>query len=542
MKKLLFVCLFTAYYSLLPAQQGGTPEQRAQRYLDGPALAQLNLSADQKSNAFALLVAEYRLLDSLVAATAGQSNEALQPKRLAIMQAQEAHFKELLNQAQKTMYNTLVQARPQGVGFGQLGGAQQGNRTPFTPEMRAQQMIGSWMLEPLNLTAEQKTKAQGLLVDTYKSLDAITAGISPNLPPNERQAQMAALAPKMAPVRAASEKKFIALLNGGQKKAYAETVKLRPQDRGFAENFPMPLGTYTKNPDVHDPVMAKEGDTYYVFATNGGIISWSSKDLVNWKKEAPVFTTTPAWVPDAVPGFRGTGFWAPDIILHNGKYHLYYSASSFGKNSSAIGLITNKTLNPSSPDYKWEDQGMVVQSIAGRDQWNAIDPNIAFDENGTPWLSFGSFWNGIKMVKLEKDLKTIAKPETWSTISSRAPGSTAVEAPFIFKKGGFYYLFVSWDRCCQGTRSDYNIRVGRSEKIAGPYLDKDGVDMAKGGGTLVLGGDTNEPKVVYALGHNAAYTFDGIDYLVYHKYVNEGAKLGLMKISWKEGWPVIEPQ
>jgi arabinan endo-1,5-alpha-L-arabinosidase len=304
----------------------------------------------------------------------------------------------------------------------------------------------------------------------------------------------------------------------------------------------MPVGTVTKNPDIHDPVMAKEGDTYYLFGTNGGIVTWSSKDLISWRKEPPVFTTTPAWVPDAVPGFRGTGFWAPDVFHHNGKYYLYYSASTFGKNSSAIGLTTNKTLNRSSPDYKWEDQGMVVQSIAGRDQWNAIDPNVILDENGTPWFNFGSFWNGIKLVKLEKDFKTIAKPETWSTIASRAGGSTAIEGPFIFKKGNYYYLFVSWDRCCQGIRSDYNIRVGRSEKVTGPYLDKDGVDMAKGGGTLVLKGDTTEPKVVYALGHNSAYTFDGVDYLVYHKYVIEGAKLGIMKMSWADGWPVVEKQ
>ncbi|TDH29355.1 arabinan endo-1,5-alpha-L-arabinosidase [Segetibacter sp. 3557_3] len=304
----------------------------------------------------------------------------------------------------------------------------------------------------------------------------------------------------------------------------------------------MPVGAVTKNPDIHDPVMGKDGDTYYVFGTNGGIVTWSSKDLINWRKEPPVFTTTPAWVPDAVPGFRGTGFWAPDVYHYDGKYYLYYSASSFGKNSSAIGLTTNKTLNPSSPDYKWEDQGMVVQSIVGRDQWNAIDPNVILDETGTPWFNFGSFWNGIKLVKLKKDFKTIAKPETWSTIASRSGGSTAIEGPFIFKKENYYYLFVSWDRCCQGIRSDYNIRVGRSEKVAGPYLDKDGVDMAKGGGTLVLGGDTKEPIVVYALGHNSAYTFDGVDYLVYHKYVVEGSKLGIMKMTWSNGWPMIEKQ
>ena len=414
----------------------------------------------------------------------------------------------------------------------------QGGRPVSTPEMRARQSINSWLFESLNLTADQKVKAQVILVEQFKELDIITASIPQNLDFAARQDQMAALAPKMAPIREAYEKKFISILKPSQQKAYANVVKLRPKERGFGENIPVPVGAMTKNPDAHDPVMAKEGDTYYVFYTNGGISSWSSKDLINWRREAPVFTTAPAWVADVVPGFRGVGFWAPDITFHNGKYYLYYSASTFGKNTSAIGLVTNKTLNPASPDYKWEDQGMVVQSIGGRDQFNAIDPNLAFDENGTPWFNFGSFWNGIKLVKLDKDLKSIAKPETWSTIANRS-GSTAIEGSFIFKKGKYYYLFVSWDKCCQGIRSDYNIRVGRSEKITGPYLDKEGIDMAKGGGTLVLAGDTTEPKEVYALGHNSAYTFDGVDYLVYHKYVIEGSRLGIAKMSWENGWPIV---
>ena len=149
-------------------------------------------------------------------------------------------------------------------------------RAQRTPEMRAQQVLNGWIFEPLNLTAEQKTKTQAILVEEYKSLDAITATIPQTTGMGERQAQMAALAPKLAPVRAASEKKFLAILTAAQRKNYAESVKLRPQDRGFGENFPMPVGSMTKNPDAHDPVMVKEGDTYYVFYTNGGISGWSS--------------------------------------------------------------------------------------------------------------------------------------------------------------------------------------------------------------------------------------------------------------------------
>ncbi|TDH29332.1 arabinan endo-1,5-alpha-L-arabinosidase [Segetibacter sp. 3557_3] len=353
----------------------------------------------------------------------------------------------------------------------------------------------------------------------------------------------------------ANEKNFIKVLNASQKTAYDVIAKARPATQGFGQvgggRGGLPVGSITTTPDVHDPVMAKEGDTYYVFYTGGGV--WSSKDMTTWKKEPPVFDAMPAWVREA--GIRAGSYWAPDITFHNGLWYLYYCVSSFGANSSAIGVATNKTLDRSSPDYKWVDLGKVVQSVTGRDMWNAIDPNLAFDETGTPWLNFGSWWNGIKLVKLNPDLKSIAQPEKWSTIASRGrdilktPDDKAGERPhaiegsFIFKKDKYYYLFTSWGRCCTVFDSvTYNIRVGRSEKITGPYLDKDGVDLAKGGGTLVLGGDSTEPRVIAALGHNSAYTFDGVDYLVYHAYTRQGNRLGIDKLAWDNGWPVVPPK
>jgi hypothetical protein len=188
-------------------------------------------------------------------------------------------------------------------------------RPVATPEMRAQQMINGWIFERLNLTADQKTKAQAILVDQFKTIDVITGSVTLTVGSGDRQAQMAALQSKIAPVAQENEKRFLALLKADQKKTYAEVVKLRPTGRNFGENIPIQVGATTKNPDAHDPVMAKEGDTYYVYYTNGGISSWSSKDLITWKKEAPVFSSMPAWVPDAVPGFRGTGFWAPVYVL-----------------------------------------------------------------------------------------------------------------------------------------------------------------------------------------------------------------------------------
>lgn len=309
------------------------------------------------------------------------------------------------------------------------------------------------------------------------------------------------------------------------------------------------VGDITTDPGVRDPCMAKEGDTYYAYVTGGGIQVWSSKDMKTWKKEPSVFSTAPAWVAQRLPSFKGLGFWAPDLSYHNGQWYLYYATSIFGKNTSVIGMATNKTLNPTSKDYKWVDQGMVMQSVTGRDDWNAIDPNLAVDENGTPWLSFGSHWNGLKIVKLNNDFKTPAEPQEWRTIAARPrdfkytdeeAGDARIEAPFIFKKDSYYYLFVSWDRCCAGANSTYNIRVGRSEKITGPYMDKEGVSLAKNGGTFVLGGDTGDDRKAYARGHNSVHSFDGTDYLVFHVYTDSYERLGIEKISWVDGWPTVK--
>jgi arabinan endo-1,5-alpha-L-arabinosidase len=299
---------------------------------------------------------------------------------------------------------------------------------------------------------------------------------------------------------------------------------------------------------VHDPVMIKQGNSYYLFCTGSGISVFSSVDMNNWKKEEPVFDTPPQWAVDAIPEFKGH-IWAPDISFHKGEFYLYYSVSAFGKNTSCIGLATNRTLDPSSPDYKWVDHGKVIQSIPGRDLWNAIDPNLAFDDEQNPWLTFGSFWSGMKLVRLKSNLKEIAEPQEWYTISKRPrdfktddykAGEGDVEAPFIFKKNGYYFLFVSFDHCCRGVKSDYKVVVGRSTRIQGPYVDKDGVRMDHGGGSIVIEGNSQWPGV----GHNSAYTFDGIDYLIFHAYdaSDDGKpKLKIQKIEWdSNGWPVCK--
>lgn len=306
----------------------------------------------------------------------------------------------------------------------------------------------------------------------------------------------------------------------------------------------------TANIRVHDPVMIKQDSTYYIFCTGWGITVYSSTDMKHWKREQSVFDNPPDWVHDVVPNFRNS-YWAPDISYHNGKYYLYYAVSSFGKNKSAIGVATNKTLDSDDPNYKWVDHGSVIQSVPGRDMWNAIDPNLAFDDNGTPWLTFGSYWLGIKIVKLQDNLTEIARyPQSWHTIAARQrywklderdAGDRIngdIEAPFIFKKNGYYYLFASWDRCCAGKNSTYKIVVGRSKNITGPYRDRTDKKMIYGGGTLVAKGN----KKWAAVGHEAAYTIDGTDYLIFHGYDNSDKgkpKPIIKKIHWDNGWPTV---
>lgn len=300
---------------------------------------------------------------------------------------------------------------------------------------------------------------------------------------------------------------------------------------------------------IHDPVAIEAEGKFYIFGTGPGIESAVSEDKVNWTKySSQVFDPMPDWFKKEVPKFNGH-VWAPDVLFHDGKYYLYYSISSFGKNLSCIGVATNTTLDRTEKEYKWEDHGIVLKSIPGRDNWNAIDPNIVFDENNVPWLSFGSFWNGLKLVKLNNDLISIAEPQQWYTIAARPrnpdmkekdAGNGAVEGPFIIKKDKYYYLFVSFDLCCRGAKSTYNVRVGRSKSVTGPYLDKEGVKMTRGGGTLFIEGN----EKFYAIGHNSVYNFDDEYYMYSHGYdIQDKGKPKLLVhiLEWdKEDWPFIK--
>lgn len=296
---------------------------------------------------------------------------------------------------------------------------------------------------------------------------------------------------------------------------------------------------------THDPVIAREGDTYYVFGT--GLSSRTSKDLVHWTAGKPLLDNTlPDWAVKAVPGAKG--MWAPDIAFVNGRWRLYYAVSTFGSNRSAIGLATSPTLDPAAPGYGWRDEGMVLMSTA-TDDFNAIDANFVIDRDGRHWLSLGSFWSGLKLFPLDPKTGKPADPKVkpYSIAHRPAPrGAPApVEAPFIRDHGGYYWLFASYDYCCKGTNSTYYTVAGRARAITGPYLGKDGSSMMQGGGTVFLRADLPEKQRFRGPGHvGFLHDNDGADYVAYHAYdrENKGAPtLRIAPVKWgHDGWPVAQ--
>jgi arabinan endo-1,5-alpha-L-arabinosidase len=288
-------------------------------------------------------------------------------------------------------------------------------------------------------------------------------------------------------------------------------------------------------PGMHDPsTIILHNDRFYSYGTGNGLPISVSDDGWTWRREGSLMSAVPGGKPGPeVLARGGDNTWAPDVIHLGDKYFVYYSAPGT-QPRSAIGLLVGRTLDPQSPDYKWEDAGPVVWSD-GIEDCNAIDPGVFLDPTDNRlWLTYGSYFGYIRLVELDPKTGLRRHPQ-------REPVNVAInsEASIIIYRDGWYYLLVTHGSCCQGANSTYNIRMGRSRKVTGPYLDNMGIDMLEGGGKLFAGSrgrqigpghfgllDLGEGVQKFSLHYEADLDRGGI------------SVLDIQPLLWRDGWPV----
>ncbi len=272
-------------------------------------------------------------------------------------------------------------------------------------------------------------------------------------------------------------------------------------------------------PYIHDPstVTLCEGN-YYTFGTGaGGLIS---SDGWTWHRG----------------GVRPGGGAAPDVLKLGDRYLVVYGATGGGLGGGHDGRILtmwNKTLDPASPDFKYSE-AVVVASSDGLEDCDAIDPSLLLDPNdGRLWLSYGTYFGFIRLVELD--------PKTGRRMEGNAAVDIAIdcEATYLMYREGWYYLLGTHGTCCSGPNSTYNIRVGRSRKITGPYLDNMGVEMLRGGGKLLVAASGR----FIGPGHFGLLDLgDGVQKFSchYEADLDRGGRsvLDVRPLLWKDGWPV----
>ena len=283
--------------------------------------------------------------------------------------------------------------------------------------------------------------------------------------------------------------------------------------------LPVTLSAQIGQPYIHDPstLMYCDGK-YYTFGTGGGGLI--SED--GW-----------VWHGGAV---RPGGGLAPDAIHIGDRYYVSYAKGGgglAGGHASNIYVMWTKTLDPASPDFGFKDE-TIVASSDGVEDCDAIDPAFLLDPTtGKLWLTYGTYFGFIRMVELD--------PKT----GKRMPGNKAVnvaidcEATALMYRDGWYYLLGTHGTCCDGANSTYNIRVGRSRKITGPYIDNIGVPMLKGGGKLLVAAS----GTFMGPGHFGLIDLgDGVEKFSchYEADLEQGGRsvLGIRPLLWKDGWPV----
>lgn len=313
---------------------------------------------------------------------------------------------------------------------------------------------------------------------------------------------------------------------------------------------------------AHDPTVVRGDDgTWYMFSTDAvanaadipsGVHVRTSRDLVSW--------TFAGTALDGVPlrAFELTGapgLWAPEVVRWPGaesRWHMYYSASTFGSNTSVIGLAV-----ASDPAGPWSDSGIVVATRSGETTQNAIDAAVTFDRDGSPWLTYGSFFSGIHTLRLDLATGLPVTPGDLGTVIARRPRSVdrAIEGAYIVYRADEdrFVLFVSYDSLF----STYHVRVAVARQITGPYLDANGREMTDldadptGIGTKVLGSYRFGADTGWlAPGHNSILTEPGADgdeyFMVHHvRFADDPTQhvVQLRRVLFTDaGWPVVAPQ
>ncbi len=280
------------------------------------------------------------------------------------------------------------------------------------------------------------------------------------------------------------------------------------------------------------PEIIYHNGVYYNYNMSGTIVVKTSTDLIHWTKlDKTALGSRPSWLTTV--SAEGA-IWAPGAYKIGDKFFLYYCTSSSGSQNSAIGVAV--TDDPAKND--WQDQGMVLRSYHDKSNFNAIDPNVFVDDDGTPYLIYGSYWTGVYMRKLNPQTGKLAEPD--AAPIHLAQGLSDMEAPYLIKHGNYYYLFVARGGLKKGT---YYWAVGRSEKLEGPYVDKDGQTMLSGNGGTRL---TEWKEGIEGAAHAQYFVGpDGQAYMVseswpYRDEEKSGTiRLAISTIVWTEdGWPV----
>ena len=276
-------------------------------------------------------------------------------------------------------------------------------------------------------------------------------------------------------------------------------------------------------PYIHDPSTIAECDgKYYTFGTGGGGLI--SEDGWSWHGGAE----------------RPGGGAAPDVLKIGDRYLVIYGATGGGLGGGHNGRILtmwNKTLDPQSPDFHFT-QPVEVCSSDGMEDQDAIDPCLLLDPTtGRLWCSYGTYFGTIRLIELD--------PETGKRKLESGEPDIAIdcEATDLIYRDGWYYLLGTHGTCCDGVNSTYNIVVGRSKSVTGPYLDNVGRDMLQGGGRMVIAAGNR----VCGPGHFGRTIIDeGVEIMSCHYEADfdQGGRsvLGIRPLLWKNGWPVAGSQ